>query len=375
LRKLLILALFMAIGAVGLVSGRPDPLAAQQGPVIRVTNAAQLSAAIADSASGTTIELTAGDYGTLVINNREAAGLTLVSADPASPARISSLRLTRSGGITLAHITLDGAAASDTQPFLIANARDITLTDLTITGPGPSRASKARGLMIRASERVRLEDSTISQFMHGVEMLDVTDLSILRNDLHDLRIDGIRGGGWTRVAIEHNLISDFRGEAADHPDGIQLWSDRVAYSSSGIAIRNNAILRGTGAPMQGVFVNEHSGTTPYSGMDIAGNIVLGGLSNAVMVVNADQVTITGNMALTEAVPFAAVRLQEVTATVTGNSVQRFNFFQPERVTETDNQLLGPVDNAGLQVWLDQWLAANPQSRAAQAGRSIVTPPL
>ena len=372
------LAALLMVGAGALVLFQPaEEAAAQAGATIRVNKAEQLAAALDSYNENVTIELTPGDYGALSLRNLQTSGLRLVSVNPNNPARFTSLTISGSSGITLEGIALDGRASTSLRPFQIGTSQNVHLIRMEIVGPGIATTANTTGLMIRDSQDVSLVDSAVHDFRHGLSMLNVARADILRNDFHRLRTDGVRGGAWSDVVIDGNLMSDFFPPEGDHPDGVQLWTAQVDAGSSNVTISNNAILRAGGDATQGIFIQDQSEQLPHSNIVVSGNLILGSRSNALVVQNAANVQLTGNIAVTDTNPytdFAAIRLFDVSGTLAGNQAQRINLNPPDAITESGSVQIGATDTAGLQPWLDQWLADHPLTRAAYAPRSLATQP-
>ncbi|PND70702.1 calcium-binding protein, partial [Escherichia coli] len=67
-------------------------------------------------------------------------------------------------------------------------------------------------------------------------MLDSVGVTVRGNYFHDLRSDGVRGGGVSDIVVSDNLFTNFRPAFGDHPDAIQFWTLNQPNSASAITI-------------------------------------------------------------------------------------------------------------------------------------------
>lgn len=292
-----------------------------------VSSAQELSRALNEASDGDVIALAPGHYPRIVINGVEKTGnVTIASADPARPAVIASLLVRKSAGLTFRDLELAATAdaawtparrqqsapaagaepaggederpggAASRFPFQVVNSQRIVLDRLDVHGPRNDRAAAywISALMLRASRDITLSNSRFSTLWHGVAMLRLDGLAIVDNEFRDIRTDGVRGGGISNTRIAGNVFTDFHPVPKDHPDGIQLWSTPDGAAMTNIAIHDNLIVRGKGAPTQGIFIRDVRNKRPFQNLEIRDNLVMGSLYNGIAMNGVQGGRIVGN---------------------------------------------------------------------------------
>jgi Ca2+-binding RTX toxin-like protein len=251
--------------------------------VISVSNTADLLQAIAGADSGDTISLAAGTYSGVAIKSVYfASNINITSADPNNPAVFTDLTVRNSSGITFSNIEMSEVVAGKDYGFTIASSSNINLVNDTIHGlDNIGSGDESSPLMIRDSSDVNVINSEIYDVRFGISILNDTGVTISGNYFHDIRTDGVRGGGDNNLVISNNVFTDFYPADGDHPDAIQLWTTNTTASASNITIDNNMIVRGDGSAMQGIFIRDDSGVMPFLNVEIDGNTVLGSLYNGI----------------------------------------------------------------------------------------------
>jgi len=249
--------------------------------VISVSTTAELLQAIAGADSGDTISLAAGTYSGVTIKSVNfASNINITSADPNNPAVFTDLTVRDSSGLTFSNIEMSEVVAGKDYGFSITSSSNISLINDTIHGlDNIGSGNESSPLMIRDSSNVSVINSEIYDVRFGVSILNDTGVTISGNYFHDIRTDGVRGGGNNNLVISNNLFTDFYPATGDHPDAIQLWTTNTTTSASNITIDNNMIVRGDGSAMQGIFIRDDSGVMPFLNVEIAGNTILGALYN------------------------------------------------------------------------------------------------
>ncbi|MCW5760580.1 MAG: right-handed parallel beta-helix repeat-containing protein, partial [Phenylobacterium sp.] len=216
----------------------------------------------------------------------------------------------------------------------------------------------AGGLQVRSSTDVSITNSTFEQLYWGVSHLDDTRLTISDNEFHDLRMDGVRGGGSSFVTIARNSFRDFHIKEGDHGDVIQFWTTNTTSSAHDILIENNIFVRGDGYIVQGICLRDEVGDLPYEHVVIRGNLVAGATFNAITVGNSRDVTLEGNIVQSFDDHDAYILLRNVSgATVDGNSALKLKILTSTDVVETGTIHASAVSDAGAAV-VRQWLSGN-----------------
>ncbi len=240
---------------------------------ITVTTTQELSAALAAATGGETILLAPGDYGDVeMLGNRApnlafAETVTLKSADPNDPARITKLDLREASNITfdglLFDYTFEAGQQNYYRPFSVSDSTGISILNSVFDGDVAQDVSQAAdgygyaiGLSFRDTSDVVVEGNSFFTFYRAATISDSSDVSILGNDIHDIRLDGLNFSEVQNVLIEGNHIHDFRGptDAGDHSDMIQFWTRNTENPSTGITIRDNQLDIGDGIATHAIFM-------------------------------------------------------------------------------------------------------------------------
>lgn len=304
---------------------------------------------------GDTIMLAAGTYSNLKIWNVDAGGVTIKSADPKNPAVITDLNLRYSSGITISDVKMAGGVTNVRQGFLTANSNDIHFDHVEVYGPpNLGAANEIAPFGMRWNTNVSVTNSVFHDLKHGIGLGDNTGVVISGNSFEDIRTDGVRGGGNSEVLIEKNFFTNFTPAAGDHADAIQLWTTGRTESAEDITISGNIVLRGEGAPIQGVFIRDQVGTLPFKDVTITNNLVLGGNYNGIAINGANGAVITGNTVAGQSGDRSWVRVDNGTDVVVKNNTS--TFFMTAGADKNgalaDNTLIRETSDGGAVVLHD-----------------------
>lgn len=290
--------------------------------VVRVSTSDELVAALKRANGGETIRLAPGVYPGFSVSN-------LKFAQP---------------------VTVMGEDAVVQGKTTIYGCSNLTLDGLFFRGD-PDRDSDC--LLLRESNRLTVRGCEFQGAMCGIGHLNNTDLRIERNRFVDLRSDGMRGGGSSRVAIIDNHFSSFHPRMradgrGDHPDAIQFWTSNTKAAAEDILIQRNVIERGSGSTVQGIFVGDESGgKLPYLRVRILDNVVIGGAWNGVAIGSGSDIEIARNVCLAFPDEGCRIRVQNVmSGVVSDNQASDFVFMNNGRVTLSRNKKLGAVNDGG-----------------------------
>tara|TARA_B110001454_G_scaffold217909_1_gene244379 strand:- start:1774 stop:3516 length:1743 start_codon:yes stop_codon:yes gene_type:complete len=251
--------------------------------------------ALAKASGGDVIKLAAGTYSNVTLKGLNFTnGVTITSADPNKPAVLTDLTITGSKGITVQGLELSNTKNVDLA-FQIQGSSNIVLDNLDIHGTNNLPAAmNTRLMMIRSSSNVQVLNSEFSNGWHGISMLNNKQVRIEDNYFHDLRTDGVRGGGNSDLTIRANMFTNFHPQAADHPDAIQLWTANTSQSSSNIVIDQNVVTRGTGTQIQGIFLRDVTGSLPFNNVTVTHNLIEGARGNGIALNGVKTGIVTNN---------------------------------------------------------------------------------
>lgn len=288
---------------------------------VDVASPEALAQALAEAGPGTVIRLAPGDYGALVVQDLRGspdAPVVIASADPASPARLSRLTLRGVASVELRGLLLDHSFTPGDPiwfgPFEVLDSRDVALSGVVIDGDVARGVSvvddgfpTAFGLRVIGVEGFALEDSEIRGFYRGFEIAGSSDVAILRNDIHSLRMDGMTFNQVSGVLVEGNWVHDFDRSLAseDHPDLIQFWTNGTVAPSTDVTIRNNLLASESGAWTQSIFMRNEEVDLGLQGFDamayrrirIEDNVIVNAHLHGITVGEAEDLVIEGNAVL------------------------------------------------------------------------------
>lgn len=307
-----------------------------------IANVAALNAALRCAAPGTTLKLAPANFGTLEIRNPAATGLTITSVDPIHPAQFNGVAIHASAGFTLRSLKIAGPPPAGWRyAVLIFGGSGFTAENLELTGDhDEATAALDSAIMVRNVTGVRLDRLKIAQHRSGISLLDVRKIEVTENSITNMRIDGIRGGGVNDARIARNVIATFQPIAGDHPDGIQLWSRNQKAPAENIVIEDNLILRGSGAPIQGIFVEDRI-KLPFRKLIIRNNLCVGTLYNGIMIMGGEGATISGNSVIPLDPQLSWIRVEtSEDVAVTGNDAGKFMLSRG--TTTVARNKIGPI---------------------------------
>jgi len=266
----------------------PPPTTVQaptSGQTVTVTTTDGLMAALKTAHAGDTINLAAGNYSAVSVYGMHFDGtVTIQSADAAHQAVINGVSFSNTSGLALSNVNLT-VAGSGNIGVAVMNSSNISLSGLTVYGTSGTDAGV--GASIRFSTGVTLTGSDFSKLGAAIGMQASDDVSVSHNNLHDIQTDGILSGGSSHVVIEANTFTDFHPAIGDHPDAIQLFGDGTTEGSD-VTVRDNVITRGSGDPIQGIFVES------TKNLLVTGNSMIGTAYNGISISSSQTVLVENN---------------------------------------------------------------------------------
>lgn len=284
---------------------------------VHIASPEALAEALGHAAPGDVLLLEPGDYGAVTVKGGGGASgrpVTLRSTDPARPARIASLDLERAAFLAFEDMTFDYQFSPDDPPFLrvfrVADSHDIAFRRLQVDGdvahslsPEENGYGFAYAFGIEASQKITLEDCELFSFARGLVISQTRDVIVRRNDLHDLRSDGMDFAEVWNVVVSENYIHDFRSAptSEDHADMIQFWTSATETPSRDITIQDNVLNAGQGHWTQSIFMRNEMVDTGsaghemyYRNVSIIGNVIMNAHLHGITVGETDGLIIARN---------------------------------------------------------------------------------
>ena len=347
---------------------------------ITVSSVSGLTQALKVAQAGDTISLQSGVYSGVSISNFNVGGdVNIVSSDPGRPAVLTDLTLNGSTGLNFANLEFSAAGATTDNRFQVLGSKDIHFDNLSVHGSlNGNAADDVAGFLIRNSADVSITNSEFQQLFHGIGVLDSQKIVISGNDFHDIRSDGIRGGGLNDAKITDNSFKDFYpqgavGTSGDHPDAIQLWTTNTVGSNN-VLISGNLIARGAGHQMQGVFLRDESGANAFTNITITDNVLVGTSWNGIFVENGKNVNIDGNSLGAYGDEGTRILVLDVSGgAVTDNKAASYVYEGNSSLTQSNNAVSAVVSDQGKAL-IAAWNALH-DGDGGGVGSPPVTPPV
>lgn len=330
---------------------------------ITVNSSTALVSALKAAQSGDVIKLAAGNYASFSVSNLNfsGAGVTITSADPTHEAKLNGFGINASSGLTFQGLELVVNPAVATS-YQVLKSSNINLDNLNVHGSLDGNAQNdTGGILIRESKNVVVSNSEFHELGYGLAHQDDSGLTVKGNQFHDIRLDGVRGGGTSHITIANNYFTNFQPQAGDHGDAIQFWTSNTTASAIDINVTGNVITRGAGNSMQGVFLRDESGTLPYQNVTITDNLVVGAMNNGIMVAGAQHVTIANNVVSALTDQKSGITVQRVDdVTLLNNKASAINATTSVTgLNEKNDLLIGDSADGGRAVQTAYMLAHAP----------------
>jgi Ca2+-binding RTX toxin-like protein len=357
------------------------------GNVITVASTAALQTALAHAHAGDTIQLQAGQYNGLAINNLTfAQDVTITSADASHAAVLTNFDMNNVTGVTFRNVDLYANGPAGYFDFNVRNSTDIHFDHVNVHGSLDNNAANdANGIFFRTSTDVSITNSTFQQLGVGaMAAYGASNVQFTGNTIHDMRSDGFDFAQVDHVTVSGNNFTNFHPVAGDHPDAIQFWTEGTTAASHDITITNNVVTQGSGGGSQGVFFRDEVGNLAYQNVTISGNLIEGGYYNGIRVVHGNGLTISNNT-LTTNVDGMQVRLEvddSNNVSASNNQAVAYILTNNTNLTESGdnlNDVMSDNGNTVLANWLhahgEDALYASLKATVSQAAMSILGGPV
>lgn len=340
---------------LGSVLGLTAPKIDLSSNVIVVSNAVELRAAMVAAKGGETIALAAGTYDKISITGLSpASNITITSLDAKNPAVLTGLYLGNAKNVTISNLEMfDADPGTTNYDFQVKNSENINFDHIKVHSADQETSIP---FMIRLSKNVTVTNSEFTDVRYALSMLNNDGVTISNNLFHNIRADGVRGGGTSNITISDNLFTNFYSNEGDHADAIQFWTTNETEIARNITITGNAIIRGEGDPIQGIFMNDERGYLPYDNVVIKNNLAVGTLFNGISVANATNLTVADNVVAGMPDQKSWIRVPKGTE-LTGNTAETYII---NKVTtdfpDGNNQIAAVRDNGEFLTLA--WIAGN-----------------
>jgi hypothetical protein len=319
---------------------------AAQAATVTVYTPAQLDSAVRAAAAGDTIRIAPGNYGAYEFKNlNPSSAINIIASNSANLPVFTNIKVTGSSNLKLTRLVVDSPAPAPGTVLYgatISRSDSIRMSGMVIHGVlGGGVSNDPRGLRISNSTNVTISGNSFTELTHGILTDGSSRMNITDNGFTGIRVDGVMVDGATGSTIARNRFADFRPEAGDHADAIQLFNNGVATVN--LTISDNLMLGGSDGQMQGIFMTNGSGNrSQLDLLKISNNLMWGTMYNGIAVWDANRVTLTGNTLYSNVLLDPGktwLRLEDITsATVTSNYAGAFLYTALGKLTESGNVL-------------------------------------
>lgn len=327
--------------------------------VISVNSSQSLTNAVLSARDGDVIKLAPGTYSNIIIRDATFQnGITITSADPNNPAVLTDLTVRTSQGLTFSNLDLFNKFDKSLS-FQFMQSSNLVFDGLTVSGSSSSgNAMDAQLMIVRESNNVTVVNSEFAHGWHGLNLFNTRFVKVENNFFHDLRTDGVRGGGNSDLQIKGNVFTDFYPYTNDHPDAIQLWTTNTSASAYNITIEANVVFRGDGNPTQGIFLRDVGGSRPFQNVVIANNAIVGGIYNGIAISSVNNGYLVDNIVQGFADQPSGIQMQNTSnVVVSGNTSSRYFGGLRGIEGQNGNVLIGWGTDGGVGI-VNQWLSQN-----------------
>jgi hypothetical protein len=347
---------FLIIAALALVGCGPSTRAQPSGGAVATApqvspQAANFMRELSRAHPGDTIRLEPGVYSGVVIKDFSGP-VTITSKDPAHRAVFTDLKVANSHRITFAGLEfLSGLGGvgplppKGVMPFEVAGSSEIHFDKVVVHGPPQGTlADTQSGLIIRSSTNVSVTNSDFFHLHNGFMDWQDDHVTISGNSFHDLYDHGVRGGS-SNVLVDSNHCYSMHPDKTDtdHPDCIIMWTRTNPDPFHDITITNNRYERGTGLPVQFIFVKDIPAYQPFLNVTIANNVAVGAAWNGIMVQNAKNVIVTRNIITPGCDMLSWIRIENVDGIVLkDNAAGRYIYKEDTALKDQNSRLAGCV---------------------------------
>ena len=327
---------------------------------ITVSNTAGLSSALHAAQSGDTILLQAGSYTGLdyVFNNLTyAQGITVTSADPSNMATLTHFVMQNASGITFQNLEMV-TQSTGYFDFQVYNSSNIHFDHVSVHGSMDGNPQDdIEGISFQGSTDVGITNSEFQQLVRAMTFGSSNNVTVANNSVHDVETTGVSFAQVGNVTVSGNSFSSFHTAVGDHSDAIQFLTRGTTAPSHDISITDNVIYRGTGDPIQGIFLRDQLTTMNYQNVTIANNLVDGTGYGGIAVDYTNNITVSGNVlvslnGLSDSTPLQV--FDSANVTLSNNQATVYGTDGDTGLVQIGNIVNTPVSDGGvgaLQAWL------------------------
>jgi hypothetical protein len=246
--------------------------------------------------AGDTILLASGTYPPLAMKN-PPPNLTIQAAPHAKPV-FPGMDIRQADGMVLHGLSIDLSGGGVAR---ISNSSGVAFLRGEVFGAGTESTVWPVGLTIQGGSGNIVRGCEFHHLFYGLQH-DTTDgLKVQSNKFHDIRVDGVRGGGSSDLLIDANEFWDFyrvgpawKGGPQDHADCVQVWATNTTKRAVGIRITRNKMRRGQGTGMDGIMMRITDPELYPDKVVISDNEMVGLSTDSIAIAGLLELNLSGN---------------------------------------------------------------------------------
>jgi hypothetical protein len=223
------------IGAV-LVDAPVPEAPVETGPIVLVSTAEELKAALSDAEGGETILMEGGDYGRVVLRNLAefSEDVTVRSLDAGNRAEIDFLYLDGVNNLLFDTLVLGGNPGQKT-PVQVIDSVGITFDSVLFDGA--AKDNGAIGMTLKDSAGISLRDSTFSGFDRALVARNSTDLELESNLFSKTTRDVLTFVDSSGIVVSRNTFNEVAEDRFqtlirfDNANGAEAFEDVIVFSN------------------------------------------------------------------------------------------------------------------------------------------------
>lgn len=253
-----------------------------------------------DAGPGSIVILEPGDYGDLRLSGFQfETPVTIKARDPSSPPVVRLLRASKLRNVIFDGISFAWAPRPESSPPTIMvdvrSSDGVVFEKCKFSGfVDDDHDNDPIGMVVHSSTRTRLSGNVFHDLNRAALFYESRVIRVDRNELHDLRSDGLDFAGVQDVVISRNTFRNLFPVPSDHPDYIQFWTKNAKLDTTGVRIENNILLQGNGMSSQSIFFGNEVKGRRYKDITITGNVIYQSHPHGISLYDADNVTIERN---------------------------------------------------------------------------------
>lgn len=278
---------------------------------------------------GDVVAFAAGQYDTMTFKDLNfASEVKITSLDANNPAVFADkTAIINSSNLTFENLSFELKTATDTSSYAynsllyLTDSSSIKISQNNIqgivstTGQDPNAVTNpdaeiigyatGSGISLNNVQDVTILNNDIHDLRFGISFRDTQDTLVSGNHIHDIRTDGIRGTDQINTVIESNLFENFHPwhgpntTIGDHADMIQYWGAGASFGIDGFVVKNNIFFQEddytqTVFGRLGLSANQDPTQISFQNFEVSGNLIYNGHTHGITLSGIDGVKVFDN---------------------------------------------------------------------------------